>query len=254
MAYTAHPTVVTGQTWSAAQQNTYVRDNLAALWLYTTKGDIVYALTSSTLARLAVGGTGAILTVASGAPAWKAAGGNGSLLTLSGGVLTWLAAGVASSFLYTNSSAAPAWSGAGAGKYIRFRADGVPSFDTWPNGGIALSSTMMTNTGWDGDTKSVGTYNITATSFNAGIPDGVYGLLMTLSAAWASGTPDDGKYVNVVPYGLSDNCLLVRAHDDLFQDNTGFVGLIDGKFTVRVVGGAAIVYLNIWGYSYYSNS
>ena len=57
MSYTAHPTVVTGQTWTAANQNTYVKDNFAALWVYTTAGDICYATSASAANRLGIGST-----------------------------------------------------------------------------------------------------------------------------------------------------------------------------------------------------
>lgn len=55
MAYSAVPTVVTGDSWSAANHNTYLRDNLAALWPFTAAGDIAYASSATALARLAMG-------------------------------------------------------------------------------------------------------------------------------------------------------------------------------------------------------
>lgn len=71
MSYTAHPTVVTGQTWTAANQNTYVRDNLAALWVFTTAGDLIYATSSSVAARLAPpAGGGYYLGHTGSAPQW----------------------------------------------------------------------------------------------------------------------------------------------------------------------------------------
>lgn len=70
MSYTAHPTVVTGQTWSAANQNTYVKGNLDALWPFTTAGDLAYANAANTLARLALGTNGHVLKAGASAPAW----------------------------------------------------------------------------------------------------------------------------------------------------------------------------------------
>lgn len=70
MAFTTHPTVVTGQTWSAANQNTYVKGNLDALWPFTTAGDLGYASSASTLARLALGTNGYVLKAGASAPAW----------------------------------------------------------------------------------------------------------------------------------------------------------------------------------------
>ena len=66
ISYTSHPTVVTGQIWSATDQNTYVKGNLQSLWVYTTKGDLAVALDNDDLARLAVGGNGKIITADSG--------------------------------------------------------------------------------------------------------------------------------------------------------------------------------------------
>lgn len=73
MAYSVVPTVVTGDSWSAAQHNTYIRDNFTALWPYTTKGDIAYAATTTTLGRLPIGSEGEILSSISGALDWVAA-------------------------------------------------------------------------------------------------------------------------------------------------------------------------------------
>ncbi len=73
MAYSAVPTVVTGDSWSAANHNTYLRDNLAALWPFTAAGDLAYASSASALARLAIGShIGDVLRVnaAGNAPEW----------------------------------------------------------------------------------------------------------------------------------------------------------------------------------------
>ena len=70
MAYSTVPTVATGDSWSAAQHNTYIRDNFTALWPYTTAGDIVYATSATAIDRLPIGTNGYILSVSSGVPAW----------------------------------------------------------------------------------------------------------------------------------------------------------------------------------------
>ncbi len=74
MAFSNTYTAVTGGTLSAAQWNTGVRDNLTALWTYTTAGDIEYATSSTALARLGIGDVGQVLRVASSgvAPEWTA--------------------------------------------------------------------------------------------------------------------------------------------------------------------------------------
>ena len=70
MAYSTVPTVVSGDTWSAAQHNTYIRDNFTALWPYTAAGDIAYAASTTALTVLPIGAEGEILSSISGAPAW----------------------------------------------------------------------------------------------------------------------------------------------------------------------------------------
>ena len=70
MAYTSGFTAVTGATFLASQYNTYVRDNLSALWVFTTAGDLIYATSSTTAARLGIGSSNDILRTTGGVPAW----------------------------------------------------------------------------------------------------------------------------------------------------------------------------------------
>lgn len=72
MARTAWPTVLSGDSWSASQHNTYGRDNDLAYWVYTTAGDLAYATSSSTLARLAkpTTGNGVLQMSTAGAPSY----------------------------------------------------------------------------------------------------------------------------------------------------------------------------------------
>ncbi len=79
MAYTPVPSVSTGDTWSASQHNTYVRDNFAAGVpdIFTTKGDLAVATAADTAARLAVGSNGAVLVADSAAASgvrWSSTG------------------------------------------------------------------------------------------------------------------------------------------------------------------------------------
>lgn len=64
------PTVANGDSWSAAQHNTYLRDNIEALWPYTTAGDLAYASAANQLARLGIGTAYQFMQTISGAPAW----------------------------------------------------------------------------------------------------------------------------------------------------------------------------------------
>jgi hypothetical protein len=66
MSFNTVPTVATGDLWTAANQNTYLRDNMAALFPYTTAGDIAVASAADALTRLALGDVGQVLKVLSG--------------------------------------------------------------------------------------------------------------------------------------------------------------------------------------------
>lgn len=60
MAYSIVPTVATGDLWTAAQHNTYIRDNFAAGVpdIFTTKGDLAVATGADACSRFAVGSNG----------------------------------------------------------------------------------------------------------------------------------------------------------------------------------------------------
>lgn len=65
------PTVANGDSWSAAQHNTYLRDNIEALWPYTTAGDIAFASASNQLTRLGKPSVDAVLkNTSAGTPSW----------------------------------------------------------------------------------------------------------------------------------------------------------------------------------------
>lgn len=73
MAITIVPSVVTGQTYSAANYNTQVRDNINGIWVLTTAGDMLYATGASAAARLALV-TGGVMYGGASAPAWLSPG------------------------------------------------------------------------------------------------------------------------------------------------------------------------------------
>lgn len=60
MAYSVVPTVTTGDLWTAANHNTYVRDNFAASIpdLFTTKGDLAVSSGADAAGRLPAGSDG----------------------------------------------------------------------------------------------------------------------------------------------------------------------------------------------------
>lgn len=72
MAYSALPTYTTGDVFTAANANTYWRDNFAAGVpdIFTAAGDIAYATAANAASPLAIGATGKILGVVAGLPSW----------------------------------------------------------------------------------------------------------------------------------------------------------------------------------------
>lgn len=85
MAFTSPMTAVTGVTFTAAQFNTNVRDNLNAIWVGTTAGDVEYYSSATAKARVALGANGSIMYVTSSAPAWLAVGTENQVLKVTSG-------------------------------------------------------------------------------------------------------------------------------------------------------------------------
>jgi len=134
MSFTIVPSVVTGQQYTASEHNTYARNSLLSLWVYTTVGDLVYASDSTNIARLAnvanniliggasapqwlaVGSAGQYVGVTAGAPAWKSDGVPGIFTTVgdlvygsSAGAASRLAKPSSLNFLSEASNGTPAW-------------------------------------------------------------------------------------------------------------------------------------------------
>ena len=70
----------------------------------TTTGDILYASGANTLARLAIGSTNDVLTVAGGVPSWTAAAGGGKMELVDSDVLTGAGSTLSCSFTAINQS------------------------------------------------------------------------------------------------------------------------------------------------------
>jgi hypothetical protein len=72
MSYNSVPTVSTGDTWSAANHNTYIRDNFAAGVpdIFTAAGDLVYATAANAAAPLVIGQAGLPLVSNGSLPVW----------------------------------------------------------------------------------------------------------------------------------------------------------------------------------------
>jgi microcystin-dependent protein len=131
------PTVATGDTWSASQHNTYIRDNILTLFPYISAGDLAYASSSTALARLAIGAAGRILYSTGSAPAWMAAGAAGELLKGAGAAApAWLAKPTVDSLLQNTAGGALGW------------VDKTSIQAQFPTGSIILFGGLSIPTGW----------------------------------------------------------------------------------------------------------
>lgn len=70
MAYDNGYTAVTGATFTAAQYNTYDRDNRTAMWVGTTAGDTEYYTGATAKARIAKGAAGEKYVSDGSKPVW----------------------------------------------------------------------------------------------------------------------------------------------------------------------------------------
>lgn len=70
MAFTTVPTYTTNQLVTSSHANTYWRDNMNAMFPYTTAGDLAYASTTTVLSRLEIGAAGKRLGSDGSVPSW----------------------------------------------------------------------------------------------------------------------------------------------------------------------------------------
>jgi hypothetical protein len=99
MGITVVPSAITGQTLSAADWNTQVRDNINGIWVLTTAGDMLFATGAGAANRLPLV-VGGLMYGGASAPAWlaKVAGGvvhggaSGPAYTVAGGKNSFLKA------------------------------------------------------------------------------------------------------------------------------------------------------------------
>lgn len=74
MAYSVVPLVAVGDLWTAANQNTYLKDNMAAIWVGAAAGDMDYYTGAANKSRLPIGAGGGLLTEDGTDPSWLGIG------------------------------------------------------------------------------------------------------------------------------------------------------------------------------------
>lgn len=110
---TEPPAVVTGQTMTATNWNTWFVNNMIAMWPYLAAGDIAYASAANQLTRLGIGATGSMLRSTGSAPTWFAKGGTGAILRSTASTVGWLELGAAGGLLKSDGTN-PGWLTLGA--------------------------------------------------------------------------------------------------------------------------------------------
>src|SRR5688500_2578719 len=102
MAFVVHPTVVPGDTWTAANQNTYVKGNLDARIVGLQQGDMDYYNSPSTLARLVKPSVASVLMHNGTIPSWLTKGSARSVLRVNaaGTGFEWGNSGIKVATLY----------------------------------------------------------------------------------------------------------------------------------------------------------
>ena len=63
MAYSTVPYVNNGDSWSASQHNTYIRDNFSSLWPFTAAGDLAVSDSTTTLKIVPFAGSDKLLNI-----------------------------------------------------------------------------------------------------------------------------------------------------------------------------------------------
>lgn len=72
MAFSYVPLVATGDTWTASQHNTYIRDNFSEIWKGSTLGDMDYYTSITTKGKInrPITNSGLLSMTAGGTPSW----------------------------------------------------------------------------------------------------------------------------------------------------------------------------------------
>jgi len=96
-----------------------------------------------------------------------------------------------------------------------------------------LFTDVKTNASWNGSSKSVGVYDITANTFNSDIPTSAKGIIVFVTAKWAT---DGFAYnINIKTKGASNPVLYIRNDTNYYLEKQAIIPLdSNGQFTVSV--------------------
>lgn len=155
MAFSTVPLVASSDSWTASQHNTYIRDNLSAIFVGTTNGDMDYYTSSSAKSRLAIGTAYSVLYSTGSVPAY----GGLSTIAANSALLGSQAAG---DLPYASSSTAVSRLALGAAhKFVKSEGGSAPLY-----GGLVYKRQGGSSTDWS--TYGLTTYSPTSTLIQAG--------------------------------------------------------------------------------------
>lgn len=135
MAWTTPRTWTIGELVTKAVMDTHVRDNLNAIWIGTTAGDMAYWTGAAARARLGIGAGGTLMRSTGSAPSWA---------TLQGilGVTPMVASQAAGDLFYASSGTAIARLAKGAARQVLRMNSGA----TAPEWGSAIGARVLRST------------------------------------------------------------------------------------------------------------
>jgi len=109
---------------------------------------------------------------------------------------------------------------------------GVPVWRTISNQTI-LFTEPKTNASWNGSSKSVASYDITANSFNSDIPTTAKGIIAFITAKWS--TDGSGNNIHIKTKGATNPIIYLRNDTNYYIEKQATIPLdSNGDFTVVV--------------------
>lgn len=157
MAKSTVPLVATSDSWTASQHNTYIRDNIEAIWVGTTAGDTDYYTSATAKSRLAIGTAYQIKRSTGTAPAWS----DLSTITANAAMVASQAAG---DEFYASSSTALARLAIGAAYTFKKSNGTVPAWGSLSHRRVGGSSTAWSTAGTTTYTPAIELQQIGAVS------------------------------------------------------------------------------------------
>ena len=106
-----------------------------------------------------------------------------------------------------------------------------------------LFTEPKTNASWDGSSKTTGSYDITANTFNSDIPTSAKGIMVFVTAKWT--TNGSAYNINIKTKGATNPVIYLRNDTNYFIEKQATIPLdSNGQFTV-IVQTATVEYIKV---------